>query len=402
MKRTWRLSTILCMALIFLGSINVWSDSFNYKDFSSPREFIGTVVPLTVTPVGFGLNQDFREKICYTPYLGEFFKGPTYDIQGKIVTPGKILLKASTEYILKMLEAKEALVQQAKADLAFIEADYVRNAKLVKNHSVSTHDFQQSQSSYYKSKAALAKAQSDLEETRIILDSCIYHAQFDGIVTNISRTAGLATEASTIEVTQLVPIGIKINMDRQLTNQIKTTTPIVIYPSPVVSKEPVGILHQSYRLLDDGVMLISSNYPMDPKVMENGKEIPHIHKIYNVVPFDYDMTKCAINKYAIQKDEKGYYVWWAVGQKNMIPGKAFDKVFSIKKEYIVLDNKVMTETPRNRFILLKDPGELHVRDVVVGDVPENAKDGDRVTLHMPRYLLMPGDKVKVIIGPNNN
>lgn len=406
MKKSGRLSMLYAsVALTLLCSANLLAENQDkltpdYKDFSSPREFVGIVTPLTVSPIVIGSNIGYRGIIYSTANPGQLFRGPMYDINGNVIRKGDVLAKMYPDFFIKQVKANEALVQQTKADLAFTEADYVRNAKLIKDHSVSTHDFQLSQSTYYKNKSALINAEALLDQMKIELAACKYHAQFDGMVNDVMVTAGLANEVKALELVQLFPIGVKIEMDRELANQIGSATPVTIYPDPAISNSPIGIVHESSILRDDGIIFETTNYPLEPKTMENGKEIPHVHSVYTIVPFDYDLTKCAISNHSIKKDEKGYYVWLAVGQKNMQTKKALDLVFSVKKVYVTLGDKAKRETPRDTFVLLKDPGELQMWDVVLGDVPDNLKDGDRVCLHNPRYLLMPGDKVRVIIGPN--
>ena len=47
---------------------------------------------------------------------------------------------------------------------------------------------------------------------------------------------------------------------------------------------------------------------------------------------------------------------------------------------------------------LKDHGSLKLNDVVLVNPPKNLKEGEKLFLPMNRYILMPGEKVKVVIG----
>ena len=60
-------------------------------------------------------------------------------------------------------------------------------------------------------------------------------------------------EPKILELTQLQPIGVTIKMDRTLANQIKTGTPITVYPDQSISKDPVGVMHGFRLFTSNGI-----------------------------------------------------------------------------------------------------------------------------------------------------
>lgn len=372
-----------------------------YNDFSIEREFVGTITPLTVSTMPYGLYDEYEGKIYYTPGVGTIFGSPKSDLQGNIIKQGDPIIKIYSDHIKSKVKKCQIAYDTSKASLALAIAEYERKLKLVKQKSVSVKDFQDSESNYCTARAAEASAEYDLKLADELLKLCTYHAQFDGVVSKILMSNGYcAGEPNILELTQLQPIGVNIKMDRTLANQITVETPITVYPDPSISKEPVGSMHGFQVLGSDGIILYLANTPQQIKIVENGKEIPNIHNIDNILAFDYNPSICSVNINALKKDDNGYYLWQGTGQKNCKPGKGLNRVFSIEKVYVVIDNLVDQISPSDKFVKLKDSGSLQIGDICVRDVPEGAKNGDKVCFIPSRFVFMPDDVVKVKIGPN--
>lgn len=398
-------SFALVVSLILCAFTSVFADGNplkdDYKDFSAEREFTGKVTPLTVNVIPYGFNDEYRGEIYYTPGIGTIFDGPRFDLEGNIIQQGDPIIKIYPSYRESRVKKCQASLDTANANLKFASAEYERKSKLVKQKSVSIKDFQQAGSAYYAAKAAVASAECDFTLANELLKICTYYAQFDGMVSQVLVSNGYCSgEPKVLELTQLQPIGVAIKMDRVLANQITVETPITIYPDPSISKDPIGAMHGLQVLTSDGIILYLSNSPHQIKIMEKGKEIPNVHNINNILAFDYNPSICSVNINALKKDDKGYYLWKGVGQKNIKPGEGLNRVFSIEKVYVVVDNIVDQISPSDKFVKLKDPGSLQIGNICIRDVPKGAKDGDKVCLVMPRFILMPGDVVKVKIGPN--
>jgi len=393
---------ILMVLLVLYALTSIFADNTtDYKDFSIEREFIGTIVPLTVSLLPFGFNDEYRGEIYYTPEVGTIFDGPRFDLKGNIIKQGDPIIKIYTSYRESRVEKCRAAYDTAKTKLNFALAEYERKSKLVERKSVSVKDFQQAESDYNAAKDAVASAECDLRLANELLKMCTYYAQFDGIVSQVIMSDGYcAGEPKVIELTQLQPIGVNIKMDRTLANQITVETPVTVYPDPSISKDPIGALHGFQILVSDGITLYLANNPHQIKIIENRKEIPNVHNIYSIFAFDYNSSVCGVNIKALKKDNKGYYVWKGVGQKNFEPGKGLKRVFPIEKVYVVIDDLVDQMSPSDKFVKLKNPGSLQIGNICIGDVPKGVKNGDKVCFVIPRFVLMPGDIVKVKIGHN--
>ena len=91
-------------------------------------------------------------------------------------------------------------------------------------------------------------------------------------------------------------------------------------------------------------------------------------------------------------------MWLAVGQKDLTP-KGLDKVFPIKKVYVELAGKSAFSQTFMEYTAVKDTKDLSLYDVTLGQNPKDLKDGNLATVQDHRYIFIPGDNVKAIIGP---
>jgi len=225
-------------------------------------------------------------------------------------------------------------------------------------------------------------------------------APYEGIVLKVLLASGMAAgQPETIVIEQLNPIGVEVVMPRKEAEKINSTVGVTVYPS--IDSNPVGIMYNSSVLTDKGIIFFIENRPLLGNYFnKDGKKIPVARGVKNVLLFHFrkesEVLSVPVN--SIFEDEKGYYVWLAVGQMNMQPGKALDKIFTVKKEYIVPDNKKRCMMGFITYRALLNPGSLKEYNMVLTNPPKHLKENDLVYYHRQRYVFMPGDTVKVEIG----
>ncbi len=404
MQKKKLLGSIFAILVLTTG-FSMFADN-STQGFSSPQEFDAVATPVCTLTVTMGFNDDYRGFVTYTPPAGTFFKGPTLDTEGNVVEEGDLLIQMATIYRQADVDNAKANIAKDEAILAEKKEVYLRDKKLNETHSVSLQAYQAANSDYLQAEAQLKADKANLILKQRILELCQYRAQFDGIVNKIIFPAGYTGgERPIMEVSQLFPMGINIKMPRALADQIKVDTPITVYP--VNSNEKIGAIHGYAKLTDNGVQLVVNNFPSTPEyVTEDGKKLKVVYEFDTVMPFDFinqdDKNKVlAINEACINKDSKGgYYLWKAVGEKNGQPGKGVSKVIQVKKVEITPGNEVKRISPSVKYINLKDADGLEPYDMVLRDKVSDLNDNDSVYFcyEQERYLFMPGDPVKVIIG----
>ena len=378
---------ISMIAGIALTLADVLSADPSISDFSSAREFKGVATSLISCNVLSGFNDNWRGMITSTAYPGDIFEGPVKDAKGNILKEGTVLFTIDKT-------ARQMLLDQNLAKLTIAKQDYERDLKLLPNHSISKKNFE-------KDRAAYMEAVALVKQHQYLVDLCTIHAPFDGVVDSINCVGWLSGEPAVMKVSQLVPMGILVPMDRDLANQIKPTTPIAIYPDPNISEEVFGISRGNSILTDKGIIFLVENHKSETEVMVSGKKVSVINCIYPVIPFGYaeeDKNILTVNADCMFEDEKGSFVWLAVGQKDLTP-KGLDKVCSVKKVYVELLGKSICDEIFHECVAIKDTKELALNDITLAQNPSNLKDGDLITIQDQRYVFMPGDNVKVVIGP---
>ena len=393
--------TLACVvgltALNAIAADNLDSISNQENPFEKAVTLKGIAKPIVTTTIKAGFNDDYRGIITYTAPQGAIFWGPVYDEQGKVKKKGDVLVRLKADYRKATLKAKKAALMEAEANLLEKEENFKRYNKLVKTKAVSVESDQQTREQYYDALAALEECRADLVEVNTLLDLCTYHAQFTGIVNKVIHPAGLCPELDVIQVSQLFPMGIDIELPREIVNKITASTPVSVYSQ--FSDEPIGIAHGYSVLTDTGVRFTVDNFPIE----YTDKGMRNVHKAHTVVDIQYfglkNNNKLSIEIDALKKDDKGYYVWKAVGQKNLIAGKGIDHVFKVEKVSVKPGVDAEKLEPGIRLVSLIDPGSLKENDIVISDIPDDFKDGSEVYFTRERFFFMPGDPVKVVIGP---
>ena len=372
-------------ALFCLGNLYAMIDVSKFK---TPKKFKGKVVSLCTTNVKMGIDQTYKGIVDYVAMPGTLFQGPTLDEKGNTVDPGTLLVRLQGDTL-------EANLRQKKADLETNEAHYNRCKRIVAKGgagAISEQDLLQAKNDYLKAQAELLIAEKLLETTE-------YHARFDGVVNKVLFPGGYTTgsDRDVLEVSQLIPIGVEIEMSREEAFNYNINTPIGIIP--LGQTKAVGPYRGITKLTDNGVMFILPNFRSEDEIkIIDGKEIPIISEISPVVPFNWktklhDKFALGINLNSIHKEGDKKFVLAVDGQKMTQP---LNPLFKLKKVYIETLNLVNPIESGVKYVKIKDGSGLEVSDILLS--AEETKDikGDTAYFQTSRYLFMPNDTVEVI------
>lgn len=380
--------------------------------FASEKVFEGEAIPTITSVLNYGFNDSHRGILDYVARPGTIFKPACYDAKGNVIREGDVLLHINSTYRTNSYE-------KAKADLAAniaaykdAEQIYIRNTKLIKRHSISEVAYASSKMEYIKTKAEVESARHALKLSRQMLDICTFRAPFEGIVDQVLICAGLcADEQPAIQISQLVPMEIKIKMDRKTASKITANTPIKIYP--LNSNIPIGIFNDALyypnvnkSYINDEIIFVVDNYQLPPPISldDNGKKIPVFSSFWYVM--DLNNIKEADSNIAtalssIYHDKNGDYVWKLKGNKYLQSGKGTDYISPIQKVYVKTGNFSQYVASYVKIITLLQNDNLKVGDVLLsGNISNKLKEGDKVCIYNEKYLFMPGDPIKVVIEEN--
>lgn len=363
----------------------------------------GTVTPMVTMNICYGIDQMYKGFIDYVMPAGTFFTGPVYDGKGQLLKQGDILATINPDYAILQNEADELEYQDALDQ-------YQRD--IASGQGVSKRVLA-------KDKIAVLKAKAKAEMSRkIVEDVCTLRARFDGYVNEVLFSGGWANGIpATINISQLDPIYISIPLDQAVTSpSFNYNTPVTVYPtSDKPGATPTGYIQGRTADHKNGnLMILVNNKPLPPPVSlktKEGKDIPVLKTWCSIVEHGgtfgniFKENSLVVSKYALFGKDGDHYVWLVEGSKAGIPGKGINYLNKVKKVKVDTDGKIIsipsyvgmvTFTPKNEKADSDDIGCILLSSQ---DCPENLQDGDTVCLFAGMYTFMPGDKVKVDIGP---
>ena len=379
-------------AVGFFAVLGTIFAEIDVSKFKSPKEFLGVVKSLSSTVVRMGLDyNNYKGNVNFVVPPGTKFSGPVLDLKGNVIVPGDILITMDTAVC-------DALVDQAKADLDTKKSNYKRCQRIIAKGgrgAISDQKLLEAKNDYLKAKAELILAKARL-------DTCTYNAQFDGIVDEVLFPGGYTTlsDREVMKVSQLVPIGVEIEITREEAYKYGIQTPIAIFP--VGHKEPVGPYRGGTIVTNNKdemtLKFIVSNFRdlNRTKKLKTGQVVPVVRNISPVVLFDANSNGDILSVYenSIMKDEKGTYVMSVEGQNIT---NAINPIFKLNKIYVTTANVVTQIETSIKYVKLQDAGGLVVNDTLLTNKDcRDLKDGDIVYYEKTRYMFMPGDPVKVV------
>lgn len=409
------LTIIALTAFSLLGTNFLSADTI---DLSTKHTFEGTVTPAVTMDIKYGLDGfslKYRGFIDYVMPAGTFFRGPVYDAKNKVVKKGDIIAAIGTDYVELQYQSDIASLDSAKAALENKQNIYETNQRLFDKKSVSQNAYITSKADYLQALSDYKQAETTLKMTRKIIDEvCTMRARFDGIVNKVKFSGGWAEGLPpTLNISQLNPIYIVIPMDRNSSIDFNYNTPVTVYPNKK-GGTPVGYLQGQSTFSDGKLSLLVNNQQLPPPVSlktSDGKDIPVIKtwcpiiKNSGVSDFHFSDSTLVVSKEAIFEDNGSKYVWLAEGSKTGIADSGMDYLRTVKK-IEVKDIDHLADLPSYVGIISftpKDGTQYHEGNILLSskDCPPDLNDSDTVCLYAGMYTFMPGESVKVEIGPTS-
>ena len=379
LKHKYTISLVLIAALSATALSNVFAAKKN--------EYTGTVVPLVTNEFSWGWNDFYRGKVLYAPMPGDILFGPITNVKGETVRPGDYLIKVNKEYreSIYLSAVAKSEGQEANFDNAKVVAE--RDSGLVKTNAISELQFDTDYNTAQTAYQSLLSDKSTAIMDKDMLEYIEFKTQFDCIVNTVYCPFGLlAGENNVLQISQISPIGVNVELDPNIADNVTDDTPITIYP--IRDDKPIGAFRGRTRETGKGLIFEVDNYCMIPE--EDG--CTPVDKYDYVLYYSTNPSQnkqLAVPVDSIMQDEKGYYVC-----KAMTPNTASTE---IEKVYVKPADTVRKITPQVKFQALDDAGGLNVYDIVL--LKDAGKiENNKVALYNREMLFMPGDKVKVVIG----
>jgi hypothetical protein len=375
--------------------------TINISSLWGGKIYTATAISPVVETFAAGSDADYYGRVVHLAKRGSLVEPRVTDLNGAIVIPGTIVMQQGKRYWKAVVDADRANILTSRQDLMTAKEHLKSFSKLTPSGAESIESLQQYQIEYYRSLGAYIQSRGAFLKDEEILDSRTQYAPFEGYVKKTFYTIGRASgRPKTIQIAQLNPIGIKVKMDRTTANKITPATGITIY---VPNKNKTQGVYNGFSILTaDGIIFFTDNSPQKLNIPDEeiGKIDFYVNDCYPVDYFYFDdnldKTLC-VPKNSIQKDIKGNYVWKAKNRKFLVPGKSFNPIFQVVKEYITPGNLQRLAGTEIYVRSLNNSGNLSFGDAVLNKPPKKIKEGDIVAFPPKRYDFMPNDQVKVEI-----
>ena len=193
------------------------------------KQYIGEVVPIVVETMSSGANGYFYGSVEIVARLGSIIRPEITDMDGNIVEKGTVVMQQGTRYWKAIVEGNKASLIASKENLKTATLNFERYKELSVDGAESVQLYQAYQKKYFDAIGQVKMDEGALAFNQRMLDTRTQIAPFEGIVTKVLYIMGRASgNPQTVELTQLNPIGIKVQMTREEANKINSNTPVTV------------------------------------------------------------------------------------------------------------------------------------------------------------------------------
>lgn len=390
MKKSDKLK-ILSLSIILVCSLNL----------HSAEEYKGKIVSLNIETFMFGTDAALMGYIQYAPCLGEIIKPSVTDKNGNVIVEGTVLSIMDANPWAAALKQYIVGAKVSKENMYLALRNHLRYKFLAKKNAVSLESLTDMNYTLYQDEGQYYNMLAEVIMNEEVLKLRIATAPFEGMVTKLYFAQGQATGRPPIaDIAQLNPIGIQIDLPKEKLNEITIATPIKFYH--LNSDIPYSTLKNFIMFKSHSLMLSADNYRiLDRNIIIKDMTIPVIREWSPILKFGLDSDfpgLMGVADDAIVKGPDGCYVWKAKGQQTMQLDKKIEPIFKIEKVYINPLKLTRYRTPYEKITAVNDSDKLKLYDIVVKKPSPDFKEDQRVCCPQRRYLFMPGDEVRVVIG----
>lgn len=405
MKRKSLLMGVCFIALTNIGFAGIPVDVTTVQKMT-PVDiyFTGKVESVESGILSFAVD---RGVVAETKKVGDIVVASVYNKDGSVAKKGTV--------VSKLINDRQRAAYQS-ALLAYQDAKdtYERDMKMQK--SISKKQFETDQIDYLKAKADVLSKKADLDGTEII-------APYTGIITSISRGQGMGVGGPADDVavvTRMSPMLVKIPFTSEIIDLVGKNNVVLVYSNsfikPISAWVETADPNTLYAYVHNEVV------PDSALLTPEQQKLPKAYMLFPVIRFydenflanieiekdailnelaDLDKKLLAVPARAVHRDDKGEYVWKAVGQTAMSETKGIDTDFTVEKVYIKTGNlKREFNYGANVSLAIVDienSGNLKVDDVLVLYGDKSITNGSRVAYCRTEWLFLPGETVKVEI-----
>ncbi|MGD8354996.1 MAG: HlyD family efflux transporter periplasmic adaptor subunit [Methyloceanibacter sp.] len=253
--------------------------------------------------------------------------------------------------------------------------------------------------------AQVIEAQQSLREAkRDLIDTELY-SPFKGQISKVHVIPGgyVKRGQPVMTVQMMDPIKVQVAVSAETDRGINYNDILKIYTDD--ASEPIdGWVHHKDAVADAStrtfmVTLLVRNRQVEVDAPESqaAEKIYRIDDIWDIVSESGDgKPPYFVNEAILHEDADGYFVWKAEGLTLPDLKGSFDPVFTVKKVRVRMGERRMPFLEIWTFREVADLGGLDpAKDLLASRLPPETKEGDHIFLSRKRWLLRPGELVRV-------
>jgi len=335
----------------------------------TPKADIYVVPKPTVLPITLkypATIEAYSEVQVIARALGTLEK--KYFTEGQKVNKGDLLYSIEDDVYKAQVEASQASLQMAEANLDNATINWKRIKKLFSEKAISQEKRDNVLSAYKQSLASVALAEAQLKQAKINIKYTKVKAPISGITglkqVNIGDLVSSNPPSKLVQITQNDKVYVEFSV-------------------------PMS----DYKKIKNHIWSIKDNAPVKVTLEVEGKVLKQ-EGVVDFIDVNTNNQTAIVKMRAIFDNKDGY----------LMPGQ-FVRVSTnniIQKNIITIPQKAVLQNPLGTIVFIEDHGRVDVRPVVVGNVSGDKfvvaggplRSGDRVIINN-FFRLKPGGKVVI-------
>ncbi|HCE46866.1 MAG TPA: hypothetical protein DET40_25240 [Lentisphaeria bacterium] len=360
------------------------------------EEFTGTVERFKSAELAF----ENSGRIVEIGQVGTRVSPAIYDSKSNVITKGSVIARQDTSLSEAALAASEADLKQATADVKEKELGLARCKQLMEKNALSQKDMVAAQKEHDQSLAQQKKAEASLSTAKYNLEACYLRAPFYGEIESQLSTEGtwVSSGIPVVRLSLYVVMKVTVEVPEDFSRKVSLANKISVL-------SPVNGERLDLVWLEDGTtdskklnLFVDNQKVPAYQLTEEEKKLPIAESVSFVTNGDEDFSKIMwVPEISVFKDEKGTFIWFAKEQNILGDKKIISRQFIAGKKYVKSLDRYKSFGVNSIWQSVENPGGVKPGDFLLLSPPEGLKDGSRVVYQPRRWMLRPGDKVKVVV-----
>lgn len=299
------------------------------------------------------------------------------------------------ETLLKKGVGTRKRVETARAQFQAADA---RLAQLRAKTEEKKAQFAAIQAQVMEAKEALRQANIDLADTEL-------YSPYNGQISKVHVIPGGYVEKGqpVVTVQMMDPMKIQVAVSPDVDRQVNFNDLMKVYVDG--SDEPLNgwvwnkdtVADASTRTFMITLLVRNRQIEVEPPAKPAAGDLFRTDGLWNLeAEYNNGSGPYFVNEEALHRDEQGHFVWKAEGLSIADLGRAYDPVFKVRKVRVQPGNRRLRFLQVFTYREVAGLGGLDPKtDLLTGRLPTAVAAGDSVFLSRKRWLLRPGQLVRV-------